>query len=183
MLSMLLVTAAWALPPVPAPLTITVDEQATLDAGDVVFRNSSTGQSIAILDVASSPSAVMTAVMDLAPRVDDIGALLEFSQYDEGPGTKAAQWRLGASVYSATFHVLYEYDLNAGWCVYTLDTSKDNDISSTDGSYQVYANGAGSRLIYRSSQQSSILPAWLMQRFSREGAEELLTGIARRAGG
>lgn len=178
-----LMSAAWALPPVPAPLALTAEEEATLDKGELVFRNTGSGESITIIDVSASPERVMAAVMDLGPRVNDVSSLLAFEEYQDAPGRKAARWELGASVYSATFHVLYEYDVAKGWCVFTLDTSKENDIQSTDGSYQVYAHDGGTRLVYRSAQQNSILPSWLMQRFAREGATEMLTGMKRRAGG
>jgi len=174
---------AWALPPAPAPLTISAEETAALSAGEVVFRDGAAGTRVAVLDVEAPPAAVMSAVMDLSPRVADIGALLSMDEYLDAPGRKGARWELGASVYSATFHVLYEYDAAQGWCVYTLDASKENDIKSTDGSYQVYAVDGGSRLVYRSQQTSSILPSWLMQKFAHDGAVELLTGIRARAGG
>jgi hypothetical protein len=180
---MIAATTAWALPPVPPPLAVSAEEATQLRDGQLVFREEASGLNIAILDVASSPDAVMHAVMDLAPRVEDIGSLLSFETYNDGPGRKSARWELGASVYSATFHVLYAYDHAKGWCVYTLDTSKENDISSVDGSYQVYLVEGGSRLVYRSQQQNNILPGWMMKKFARGGAEELLRGIAARAAG
>lgn len=179
----LFTSAAWALPPAPAPLALTAEEEATLDRGELVFRDTGAGESIAVIDVSAPPERVMSAVMDLGPRVQDVSSLLAFEQYQDSPGKKAARWELGASIYSATFHVSYEYDLSKGWCVFTLDTSKENDINSTDGSYQVYASDGGSRLVYRSAQQNSILPSWLMQRFAREGATQMLEGMKRRAGG
>lgn len=178
---MIAANTAWALPPVPPPLVVSTAETTQLGAGQLVFREEADGLNIAILDVAASPSAVMAAVLDLAPRVNEISNLLSFEAYNDGPGRKSARWELGASVYAATFHVLYEYDLATGWCVYTLDTSKENDISSVEGSYQVYPVDGGSRLVYRSQQQNNILPAWMMKKFARSGAEELLRGIAGRA--
>ena len=73
--------------------------------------------------------------------------------------------------------------MGAGWCVYDLDRSQDNDLESSEGSYQVYAYGTGSRLVYRSQSQSTILPDFLMKKFAEEGAVDLLTGIRGRAEG
>ena len=177
-----LVAEAWALPPAPAPLAMTAAEETTLSQGGIVFRYNPTGESIGVVDVAAAPAATMAAVLDLAPRVQDVSALRAYEGYGEGPGRKGARWELGASLYSATFHILYEYDIAAGWCVYRLDTSKENDIKSSTGSYQVYPNAqGGSRVVYRSAQQSSVLPSWVMEKFAGEGAQQLLAGIRRRA--
>ena len=184
MLFALLTPAIAAPPPQPAPIAVTAEESATLEGGSVVFRYSPADISIGIIDISATPDQVIAAVMDLPPRVDEIGPLLSLTPYEvSGAERYGAEWQLGASVYSATFHVIYDCDLSAGWCVYSLDDSQDNDLQSTEGSYQVYAHGSGCRLVYRSKSQSTILPDFLMKKFAADGAIELLTGIQRRSEG
>jgi len=175
---------AAAVPPQPAPITPSVEEHILLTMGGVAFRYSSDGESVGIVDINAAPDVVIAQVMNLPPRVDEIGPLISLTPYAvSGAEMFGAKWELGASIYSATFHIIYDCDLSAGWCVYDLDPAKDNDLDSTKGSYQVYASDSGSRLVYRSTSQSTILPDFLMKKFAGDGAVDLLTGIRRRAEG
>ena len=184
MTAIVLFSAAHAAPPPPAAITTTDEEHALLASGEIVFRFDPDGISIGIVDITADPSTVIAQVMNLPPRVDEIGPLLSLQPYDvSGAERYGARWELGASIYSASFHVIYDCDLSAGWCVYDLDPSRENDLDSTVGSYQVYAQGTGSRLVYRSKTQSTILPSFLMKKFAGDGAIELLAGIRSRAEG
>ena len=182
--ALVLLSAAHAVPPAPAAISTTTVEQTQLAAGDIVFRFDPNGINIGIVDIGAPPNAVIAQVMNLPPRVDEIGPLLSLQPYDvSGAERYGARWELGASIYSASFHVIYDCDLSAGWCVYDLDHSRENDLDSTVGSYHVYSHGDGSRLVYRSKTQSTILPSFLMKKFAEDGAIELLSGIRSRAEG
>lgn len=182
--ALVLFSAAHAVPPAPAPITTTEAERALLAAGDIVFRFDPSGINIGIVDIDAAPSTVIAQVMNLPPRVEEIGPLLSLQPYDvSGAEQYGARWELGSSIYAASFHILYDCDLSAGWCVYDLDPSRENDLESSVGSYQVYAHGDGSRLVYRSKTQSTILPSFLMKKFAGDGAVELLAGIRSRAEG
>jgi hypothetical protein len=180
----LLINIASAIPPQPAQITPTTEEAALLASGGVAFRYNPKGESVGIIDISAPPATVIAEVMNLPPRIQEIGPLLELTPYEVSGGQRyGARWEVGASIYSATFHVIYDCDLSAGWCVFDLDPDKENDLQSTSGSYQVYPHGDGSRLVYRSSAQSTILPDFLMKKFAGDGAVDLLTGIQRRAEG
>jgi len=174
-------SAAFALPPVPAELEISQEEAASLADSEVVVRYRQDG-SISMVDVAATPAATMAAVMDLPARIDDIGALKSADVYLDTPGQMGARWELGITVYSVSFHTRYDYDLALGWCVYGLDPDKDNGIDHAKGSYQVYASGAGSRIVYRAEAAvEGGGPEWLRKRLAYGSAQELLLGIKRRA--
>jgi len=175
--------AALALPPVPAELEISPEEATSLAAGEVVVRYRQDG-STSVVDVAATPAAAMAAVMDLPPRIDDIGALKSAEVYLDEPGRMGARWELGITVYSVVFHTRYDYDLARGWCVYDLDPDKKNGIDHAKGSYQVYASGSGSRIVYRAEAAvEGGGPEWLRKRLAYGSAQELLLGIKRRAEG
>jgi len=175
---------AQALPAPPKPVTANAEELAQLQAGQVVVRyGGSSGETVAFVDVAASPDKVMQAVLDLPPRKKEVSGLKVLEIYRREPGLTGARWEAGMGPYTLSFHVLYEYDLAAGWCVYSLDTSKPNDLNSTAGSYQAYATSPGhSRLVYRAkADASSPLPDWAKKRVAYSSAVEMVGGMKRRA--
>lgn len=175
---------AYALPTPPAPISASAAELAQLQAGEVVVRyGGPTGETVAFVDVGAPPADVMTAVLDLAARRKEISGLKALEIYRREPGLTGARWEAGMGPYVLSFHVLYEYDLAAGWCVYSLDASKPNDLKSTAGSYQAYATGPNtSRLVYRAkADPSSPLPDWAKKRVAFSSAVEMVTGMKKRA--
>lgn len=176
--------SALALPAPPKPVTANAEELAQLQAGQVVVRyGGPTGETVAFVDVAAPPDKVMAAVLDLPPRKKEVSGLKVLEIYRREPGLTGARWEAGMGPYTLSFHVLYEYDISAGWCVYSLDKSKPNDLNSTAGSYQAYATSPGhSRLVYRAkADASSPLPDWAKKRVAYSSAVEMVTGMKRRA--
>ncbi len=174
--------AAHTMAPVPPPVSVTAEEAAQLAQGDIVVRYRGGGKpTLAVVDVAAPPAKVMDAVLDLRARGGDIGALKSVEVYEETPARLGARWELGMSVFTATFHIRYEVDRAAGWCTYTLDDTRENDVSSSEGSYQVYALGAGSRLVYRSVSSMEGAPDWLKKKVAHSSAREMLGGMKARA--
>jgi hypothetical protein len=174
--------AAHALAPVPAPVSVTAEEQALLDKGEIVVRYAGASKpTLAVVDVAAAPDKVMAAVLDLPARIHDIGGLKSVEIYDSSPTGIGARWEMGLALFTATFHIRYELDRAKGWCTYTLDPAKDNDISSSEGSYQVYAQGTGSRLVYRSASSIKGAPDWVKKKLAYSSAREMLGGMKARA--
>jgi hypothetical protein len=177
---------AHALPPAPAPISVTDEEAAQLAAGEIVVRYPGPGkETTAVVEIAADPATVMRQVMDLQPRMNEIGGVKSLDVYIDEPGHKAARWDVGIAFIGAVFSIDYEYDTEAGWCVYKLDESRpDNTIQQSNGSYQVYAHGGGSRMVYRSlSIGSAGTPDWVRKKLAFSSARELLGGIKGRAEG
>ena len=175
--------AAAALPAVPPPIALRGEEGATWARGEVVVRyGGGTGETVAIADVKASPAAVMAAVLDLPARKRDIAALKTLEVYRKEPTIIGARWEAGMGPYVLSFHVLYEFDIAKGWCVYGLDSSRPNDLQSTAGSYQAYPIEGGTRLVYRAkADPSSPLPDWAKKRVAFSSAVEMVSGMKRRA--
>lgn len=138
-------------------------------------------QTLAVVDVAAPPDAVMKAVMDLPARVSDIGSLSAVELYDRSGDDVSARWTMSIAMVSVTFHIQYDCELAQGWCVYTLDPARDNDVDSARGSYQAYAHGTGSRLVYRTDAIAAGAPEWVRKKLSDSSAREMLGGMKRRA--
>ena len=120
--------------------------------------------------------------MNLPPRQGEVGGLRSLDLYLDEPGRQGARWEGGIAVIDATFNILYDYDLDLGWCVYSLDTTKDNDISHAEGSYQVYAREGGSRLVYRSvAATGGLTPNWVRRKLAFSSARDMLQGMRTRA--
>ena len=179
----LFVAAAHALPPPPAPIRLTPEEEEALAEGGIVVRWMGPDRpTVAVVDVAAPPRRVMDAVMDLPPRVDEISGLRAVEIYREEPGRVAARWEMGVAVYQAHFHIDYAFDLDLGWSVYALDEGRDNDILASEGSYQVYAAGSGSRLVYRTTSRSKKdAPDWIRKKLALSSSREMLGGMRTRA--
>jgi hypothetical protein len=162
---------------------VAADEAPLLAAGEVVVRFAGNGkETVGFVDIAAPPERVMAAVMDLPARVREIGGLKSVHIYEEVPGRLvAARWEMGLAMFTATFHIRYELDVARGYCVYTLDPAKPNDVKNSRGSYQVYAQGSGSRLVYRSVSQLDGAPEWAARKVATGSAKEMLLGMKRRA--
>ncbi|MFT6144449.1 MAG: hypothetical protein ACJAZO_001859 [Myxococcota bacterium] len=181
------------LPPPPAILDLTADELSTLSDRDVAIRLEQTdtgGMSIGIIDVAATPSQTMDSILDLPPRVNETGALREVEVYDPAvatggePEKLSARFGLRVMGTSIVFYVNYEIDRPGLWAVSTLDETKENDLVSVYASYQVFATGTGSRIIYRSQSDSGrSIPQWISRWLANNALKDQLIGIRARAEG
>lgn len=177
-----LTVPAAALPPPPPAPTLTAAEEARLAKGDVVVRyGGDASQTLAVVDIAASPDKVMAAVMDLPARVDDIGALSAVELYNRKGDDVSAKWTMSIAMVSVVFHIEYDCELSAKWCMYTLDDDKDNDLSSSNGSYHAVPHGSGSRLIYRTDSVAAGAPEWVRKKLADSSASEMLGGMKTRA--
>ena len=183
MYALLLSSAAWALPAPPPPLSLSPAEQAQLSAGEVVVRWSGPGrQSIAVVDIDATVEQVMDAAMDLKARKAEVGGIKSCSLYRDEPGIMGADWVMGFAGLTVDFSILYEYDRSGGYTVYQLDPTRENGLKRSDGSYQVYAVGNQSRLVYRTlSESGRSAPEWIRKRLAFRSSREMLKGIEARA--
>ncbi len=174
--------AALALAP---PVTLTTEEAAKVAAREVLLRNivtDSTTETVAVLDVRATPTAVMDAVMDLPARVGDIGALDSCSVYIDEPRRKATAWKVEAGPFTIDFHVMYQCNDAYTYCEFDLDRSKENDVDETAGSYQVYPHEGGTRLVYRAHSSSGYSAGRrLKQYFADQNSTAMLSGMRTRA--
>lgn len=179
---------AAALPAPPERTMLTSAEQALVAKGEVALRSgkqNSDGMTLAIIDLRATPAAVIDAVVDLMPRVAENSLIDRAAYYREerdpaGTGWLGIQWFVGGLGITKAFHVLYEYDRNQGYCVYSLDGSKPNEISAAQGSYYAYPSSGGSRLEYRASADAGG-GSWLRSQVEGAALREQLLGIQARA--
>jgi hypothetical protein len=173
---------AMAAPPPPAAVVLTDTEEATLRSGSVMVRyGGDARQTLAVVDVAAPPDAVMRSVMDLPARVQDIGSLSAVELYNPQGDNVCAKWTMSVAMVSVVFHIRYDCDMALGWCVYSLDATKGNDIESSNGSYQAYPHQAGTRLVYRTDSIAPGAPEWVRKKLAGSAAKEMLGGMKTRA--
>ncbi len=166
----------------PAPVAVSTEESALLQSGGVVVRyGGDRAQTVAMVDVRATPERVMAAVMDLPARVQDIGALSGVETYNAVGDDISAKWTMNISMVSVVFHIQYDCEMAKYYCLYTLDSTKPNDIESSNGSYQAYAIESGSRLVYRTDSMAAGAPEWLRKRLASSSATEMLLGMKARA--
>lgn len=173
---------AGAVPPPPSAVGLSAAEEAVVAKGEVMVRyGGDAKQTLAVVDVVAPPERVMKAVMDLPARVDDIGSLSAVELYNRSGDDVSAKWTMTLAMVNVTFHIVYDCDLARHWCVYSLDGSKENDVDSSNGSYQAYAHGTGTRLVYRTDSLAKGAPEWVRKKLADSAAKEMLGGMKNRA--
>lgn len=176
-----------AVPSDSAPVDLTAAEEAALGGGEIVIRNvpsDSGGFVVGVVDIQASPEKVWESILDFQARVADVRSLTKVESYDRStdPERLGVKWVLSVLGQEIVFHIKYEVDRASGWCRYALDTTKENDIVSSEGSYQVYSVGSSTRFVYRSQSDSGRrMPGWLRRWFAVDSLKDQITGIRRRA--
>lgn len=171
-----------AMPPAPGPIVLSPEEASLVAKGDVMVRyGGDARQTVAVVDVAATPDAVMSAVMDLPARVRDIDSLTAVDIYSTSSSQVKAQWTMSFAMINVNFHIAYDCAMSAGWCVYSLDSTRENDLDSSNGSYQAYPHGSGTRLVYRTDSLAAGAPEWVRKKLAGSAAKEMLGGMKTRA--
>lgn len=179
-----LISAATAA--VPAPLSVDSQEQARLDKGDVVVRPPPTAldQAVGVVDIQGTAQAVWDAVFDFDARVREMRPLKSVTVYADDPSNMGVTFDLSIFGTPIVFHTRYQCEFDAGYCSYTLDPSRDHDLVSVVGSYQVYEVGHHQRLVYRSQTDSGrSVPGFVRRWLAVDSLTKQLEGIRERAQG
>jgi len=174
---------AYGAPLEPPRVILSSEDEVRARAGEVVVEQADSDGVLltASVYVEASPSAVMQAVMDLSPRVEEIDNLEGVELYAVGRNS-AARWQLDATVKTVYYSVIYECDWSENFCSFGLDPNKKSDIEQADGAYRVVVDGAGCWLEYRSqTQPHPLMPAQIRKVKREQTTRQMLMGIKRRA--
>lgn len=183
-LALLLPVSAVAAPPT---YTLTRDEAAALDEGEIVVRRQESGAvtgAIGIVQVAASPRIVLEEVMNLEARVSEVGSLRSVELYSEEglPGPIGVRWTLSVLGISVVFHLLYDCHLDEGYCSFWLDPTQPNDVEAAEGHYLVTPRGEGTRLVYANRTDTGrSVPGWLRRWLAGRSLRQQVDGIRKRA--
>lgn len=177
----------WALAAAPPRFpTLSAQEWAKLEAGDVVLRTTADGgrvTALGIVKVDASPDTLWPAVLDVEARIPEGRTLSEVREYRrDGPRT----WYLEVDmdVLGAYLRVHHRYDWDPGrqQATYTLDPDRPNDLAVADGWYLVRPAGGGAFLVFESVTEAKVpVPGWVKRWLARDQIEGLLEGIRARA--
>ena len=166
----------------PPPLALSSDQEATLDAGDVVVLFPEGGETVGVIDVSATPDEVVDAVLDLEARVDEVALLRTLTLYRDEGDVRGGLYVGGMLGIHANIHVLYQCDRTQGWCVFSLDDAYESSVDSAEGSYQAYAVSGATRLVFRTTAGSDLpVPSFVRHKVQSASVSEQLEGIAGRA--
>lgn len=185
----LLVVAPWFVAAIPkdppAPIELSAAEVKQAAGREVVIRVEASDQGGAVtgvVDVKAKSDKVIDAIIDCKARMAEIGAISAVDYYDQTPAAFGVKWTLKVLLSTVVFHVKYTVDRPRGWVRYLLDSTKTNDIVATEGAYQVYAHGEGSRIVFRTMSDSGrSLPEWIKRWLAVDSLTDQLAGIRGRA--
>jgi len=173
-------SVAFAAPP--AHVSTTPQEDAVLQRGLPVIRDRGTGVTIGIVRVNATPETVLTEVMNLTPRVEEVGPIQDLELVETSANRTVAKWTVGMMGLKRSFHVVYTADRSAGSAHFKLDPTRTNGIQHTEGSYWVYPNNGATRLVYRNlTDPESKVPSWMRSALTEGSMVDQLKGIKKRA--
>lgn len=171
----------------PPAYTVTAEEEARLTKGEVVIRHTDTeaGASVvAFANVRATPANVLAEAMDLADRKAENNTITGLDIYfrQAAPERLGARWELTIMGSKIVFHALYDCFRDQGYCSYTLDPSKSNDLALSEGHYVVVPTSTGTRLIYASKTDSGrSMPGWIRRWIAGSSLTSQVEGIRKRA--
>ena len=171
----------------PPSYTLTADEEAKLAQGKVVVRHSDSatgGGVVAFANVAAAPAIVLDEAMDLQDRVAENSTITGLDIYHRSaePEELGAQWTLTILGSKMVFSILYACRRDDGYCTYTLDGSRPNDLVAAAGHYVVLPHEGGTRLVYASKTESGrSMPGWMRRWIASNSLQSQVDGIRTRA--
>lgn len=171
----------------PPPVTLEAAAESTVTGRGVHIENTWDEEAgvyvtFAVMDTTASPQALIDAAVDLQARVAENSVTTGVNIYREEPGVRAGEWTLSIMGSETKFSIIYEHDRSRGWCYYKLDDSRENDILSSVGSYQAYAHGSGSRVVYRGfSDSGKSVPSFVSKWLGNSSLTDQMEGIRKRA--
>ena len=182
MLTTLLLWMQLALAALPPPLELTPSDEAALAKGEAVIRDNGDGMAIGIVDANATPEALWSQVLNVEPRVEEVGPSTLCTINSRTQNAMNVTWGAGMMGMSVTFHLNYVIDHQNKVLSFDLDKSKENGIGHSRGSYQVLSRPGGSRLIYRSEDDpNSKIPKWIRAMLTGRPLKDQMHGIRKRA--
>ena len=182
MLTTLLLWMQLATAAIPTPLKLTEADEKALEKGEAIIRDAGDGMAIGIVDVNASPEELWAQVLNVEPRVEEVGPSTLCTINARTTDTMHVTWGAGMMGMSVTFHLNYVIDHENKLLSFDLDKSRENDIGHSRGSYQVLPRPGGSRLIYRSEDDpNSKLPKWIRTMLTGRPLQDQMHGIRKRA--
>lgn len=170
----------------PPAVSLTADELASLQAGDVVVRApDAEGVLIGAVDVSGATAEQLwTAVLDFDLRVREVSAIKSISVYapESDPKGLGARFELSLLGSTVVYHLRYTLDRANGWCTFTLDPERTNDVTSVEGSYVVQPLANGQRLVFRSKTDAGrAVPAIVKRWVATSSMRDQLEAMRQRA--
>ena len=182
MLTILMIWTQLAFAALPEPIPLTERETDVLAKGDPVIRDPWKGMAIGVIDVKASPQALWAEVVNVEPRVDEVGPSTRCEITQRSDNAMKVTWGAGMLGMSVTFHLDYVIDNKNMLLSFALDKTKKNGLAHSEGSYQVLPRDGGSRLIYRSvADPNSNIPAWMRSMLTGKPLRDQMRGIRKRA--
>ena len=128
MLTTLLLWTQLAMAALPPPLQLSPADEATLAKGEAVIRDNGDGMAIGIVNVKATPEALWTQVLNVEPRVEEVGPSTLCTINSRTADTMNVTWGAGMMGMSVTFHLDYVIDHANKVLSFDLDRSRENDI-------------------------------------------------------
>lgn len=166
----------------PAAPDLNAAEKATLSERKPIVRTSADGRTVlAAVDIVASPADVIQAVLDVEARRDEVGSIEQVTIYAQTPSQMKVKYDISLMGFDAVMNLIYDIDTAQNFVQYSTDTTVENDIEGSSGSYHAVAlpNGA-TRLYYRVNVPDEGA-AWLKKALLEKNLPEQIQGIQKRA--
>lgn len=142
----------------PSPISLTANEQSSLEQGQIVVRPpTSDGVMVGVVDIPrTSADRVWKVILDFDLRTREVSAIESIVVYapESDPKGLGATYTLSILGSKVVYHLRYRIDRAAGLCTYELDPERTHDISSVHGSYKLEPVGDAIRVTYQSRTEA-----------------------------
>lgn len=166
--------------------TLTADEQARLDAGEVVVHADTSGDrtvSTGIIRVTAAPAKTWAAVLDFKARIRETPGLVSVSEYKRtSPSDWFVQFEMNRFGIQAVIHDHWTCDLTANMCSWALDPNAQSDLTVNDGWMLAQPAGSATYLAFHAELiVKQWVPGWVRRWLAVDSMENTLSRIRERA--
>lgn len=126
----------------PPALKLTAEEQALLDQGKSVMRQTegeAGGRGLAIFRVEASPDVTWAIINDFASYPKWIDEVKKCDVYKRDGGKIDVNFQISSFPVSIEYYIHHEYDLAGRWGTWTLDYNRQSDLDDSVGFWRVNA--------------------------------------------
>lgn len=166
--------------------TLSADEQAELDAGEVIIQADTSGEktvSTGVVRINTTADKAWTAVLDFPARIPETPGLVSVTEYKRNTASDwFVRFEMNRFGIRAVIHDHWTCDLGQNYCTWALDPAKESDLVLNDGWMIAKTTGNVTYLAFHADLVvKQWVPGWVRRWLAVDSMENTLSRIRDRA--